>query len=340
MQLGKHVYCEKPLTHNIHEARQLMRAARKKKVATQLGNQGRAEEAWRLLCEYLWAGIIGPVREVHIWTDRAGTPKRFWWPQGGTRPLGEDPVPAWLNWDCWLGPAPVRPFLDTYKEGKFQGKHVYHPFVWRGWWDFGTGALGDIGCHAMSGPFTALKIEHASAVELVKDTGDNTSEMFPTSAIIRWDIPARAGMPPCKLFWYDGGLYPPHDMLELPENAEMPDNGTVFIGDKGKLRWGHSSAPVLIPESKMNDFQPPPKTLPRCESNHFVEWTTACKGGRPAFSNFDHAGPLTELVLLGNLAIRAGLGKKVEWDSARLKVKNLPKLNQFVRREYRKGWEI
>ncbi|MBM3891271.1 MAG: hypothetical protein FJ388_19335 [Verrucomicrobia bacterium] len=192
----------------------------------------------------------------------------------------------------------------------------------------------------MSGPFTALKIEHASAVELVKDTGDNTSEMFPTSAIIRWDIPARAGMPPCKLFWYDGGLYPPREMLELPENAEMPDNGTIFIGDKGKLNWTQASAPTLIPASKMQDFQPPPKTLPRCESNHFVEWTTACKGGRPAFSNFDHAGPLTELVLLGNLAIRAGLGKKVEWDSARLKVKNLPKLNQFVRREHRKGWEI
>jgi len=205
IKLGKHVYCEKPLTHSVYEARQLTLAAREHKVATQMGNQGRADEGWRLLCETIWAGTIGNVREVHVWTDRPGIAKRFWWPQGGPRPQGADPVPKGLHWDVWLGPAPERPYLQTYKEGKFKGKSVYQPFVWRGWWDFGTGALGDIGCHAISGTFSALKIEHAAAVELVKDSGDTTSEMFPSSSIIRWDIPERAGMPPCKLFWYDGG---------------------------------------------------------------------------------------------------------------------------------------
>jgi predicted dehydrogenase len=175
MRLGRHVYCEKPLTHDIAEARQLTLAAREHKVATQMGNQGRAGEGWRLLCEILWAGLIGQVIEVHVWTDRPGIPTRFWWPQGGTQPAGADPVPAGLNWDGWLGPAPQRPYLDAYREGKFQGKRVYQPFVWRGWWDFGTGALGDIGCHAMSGIFSALKIEHASATWLVKDSGDTTS---------------------------------------------------------------------------------------------------------------------------------------------------------------------
>ena len=140
IKLGKHVYCEKPLTHDIYEARQLTLAARQHKVATQLGNQGRAEVGWRLLCEWIWAGAIGDVKEVHVWTDRPGIQKRFWWPQGGTRPAGSDPPPKGINWEQWLGPAPQRPYLDVYKEGKFKGKHVYQPFVWRGWRDFGTGA--------------------------------------------------------------------------------------------------------------------------------------------------------------------------------------------------------
>ncbi len=151
MKRKKHVYCEKPLTHTIAESRRMAEVAKETKVATQLGNQHRAEEGWRALCEYVWAGAIGGVREVHVWTDRPGIPTRPWWPQGGSRPAGEDPVPGGLHWDIWLGQAPVRPYLDSYKEGPFQGKRVYQPFVWRGWWDFGTGALGDIGCHALSG---------------------------------------------------------------------------------------------------------------------------------------------------------------------------------------------
>ncbi len=336
IRLGKHVYCEKPLTHNIREARLLTLAAREHKVATQLGNNGREGEGWRRLCEWIWAGAIGNVQEAHIWTDRAGIPKHFWWPQGGNRPAGADPTPTGLNWDAWLGPAPERPYLNKYKEGKFQGKSVYQPFVWRGWWDFGTGALGDIGCHAMSGLFTALKIEYAEAVELVKDSGDGTTEMFPTSSIIRWDIPSRSGMPPCKIFWYDGGYYPSREICDLSSGQEFPDNGAIFIGDKGKM----TGEPRLMSEELRKGFKIPEPSIPRCASNHFQEWVTACKGGRTAFSNFDHGGPLTEMVLLGNLAIRAGIGNKVQWDGPNMKSTNLPELNRFVQREYRKGWSL
>jgi predicted dehydrogenase len=339
IKLGKHVYCEKPLTHNIREARELMQAARQQKVATQMGNQGRAGEGWRQLCEVVWAGMIGNVTDVHIWTDRPGIPKRFWWPQGGTRPPGSDPVPAGLDWDLWLGPAPQRPYLGTYKEGKFKGRRVYQPFVWRGWWDFGTGALGDIGCHAISGTFSALKIEHAAAVELVKDSGDTTEEMFPSSSIIRYDLPARGDMPPCKLFWYDGGYYPPREVVELAEGQEFPDNGKIVVGEKGKLTVGGGGV-RLIPEERMKDFKRPEPTIPRCQSDHFGEWVAACKGGRPAFSNFDHAGPLTEMVLLGNLAIRAGVGQKVECDGANMKCTNRPELNRLVQRDHRPGWKL
>ena len=339
MRLGKHVYCEKPLTHSISEARQMMLTARQYKLATQLGNQARAEQGWRLLCEWIWAGVIGNVKEVHVWTDRPGISTRFWWPQGANRPAGSDPVPDGLHWDIWLGVAPQRPFLDKYTDGKFKDKHVYQPFVWRGWWDFGTGALGDIGCHSISGIFTALKIEYASAVELVRDSGDTTAEMYPSSAVIRWDIPARGKMSPCQLFWYDGGQYPAREIGDLPPDKEYASNGTIIVGDRGKIAL-HGYSPRLMPEEKMKDFTPPEKTIPRCESNHFDEWVTACKGGRPAFSNFDHGGPLTEFVLLGNLAVRAGVGQKVQWDGPNMKCTNRPELDRLVRREYRPGWSM
>lgn len=337
IRAGKHVYCEKPLTHHIAEARQMAAAAREHKVATQMGNQGRAGEGWRMLCEIIWAGLIGNVTEVHVWTDRPGIASRFWWPQGGTRPAGSDPVPAGLDWDVWLGPAPVRPYLDAYKDGPFQGKRVYQPFVWRGWWDFGTGALGDIGCHSMSGIFSALKIEHAAATWLVKDTGDTTDEMFPRSSIIGWDIPARQSMPACRLFWYDGGLYPPREVGELADGQEYPDNGMIVVGERAKLTL-HGDTPRLLPEEKMRDFQKPAPLIPRCKSDHFQEWVAACKGGEPAFSNFDHAGPLTEFVLLGNLALRAGLEQRVEWDGPNLRCTSHPELARYVQREYRNGW--
>lgn len=336
IKLGKHVYCEKPLTHSIDEARSIAQAARQYKVATQMGNNGRENDSWRKLCEWIWAGAIGDVLEAHVWTDRAGIPSRFWWPQGGTRPGGGEPAPSGLNWDAWIGPAPERPYLSTYKDGKFAGRPVYHPFVWRGWWDFGTGALGDIGCHAMSGLFTALKIEYAESVELVQDSGDGNGEMFPAASIIRWDIPARAGMKACKIFWYDGGLYPPRDVCEMAADQAFPDNGAIFVGEKGKL----TGEPRFLSKELQQEFKIPEPSIPRCESNHFAEWVTACKGGRAAFSNFDHAGPLTELVLLGNLAIRAGAGQKVLWDGPNMKSPNKPELDQFARREYRNGWSL
>lgn len=334
----KHVYCEKPLTHSIHEARVLAEAAREHGVATQMGNQGRAEEGWRRLCEMIWDGAVGNVKEVHVWTDRPGTPQRFWWPQGGTRPPGSDPIPSGLDWNVWLGPAPERPFLDKYKEGEHKGRPVYQPFVWRGWWDFGTGALGDIGCHAMSGIFTALKIDYAEAVVLVRDSGDTTDEMYPRQSVICWDFPARHGMPPCRLFWYDGGEYPPPEVADLKPGEKYPSNGSVVVGDKGKMTFYGS--PRLIPESRMAEYEMPAPSIPRCESNHFQEWVTACKGGRPAFSNFDHAGPLTEFVLLGNLAIRAGRGVKLKWDGAAMKCTSHPELNVHVDCHHRDGWQV
>jgi predicted dehydrogenase len=339
MKRCKHVYCEKPLAHTIAEARRMAEVAKEMKVATQLGNQNRADEGWRFLCEYVWGGAVGAVKEVHVWTDRPGIPSRPWWPQGGPRPQGEDPVPAGLNWDVWLGQAPKRPFLDTYKEGKFKGKHVYQPFVWRGWWDFGTGALGDIGCHALSGIFSALKIESAASVELVKDAGDGTDEMFPSASVIRWDIPARGAMAPCRLFWYDGAMVPDRAVPEIPADKPFPESGSIVVGEKGKLAYSMTHAPRFI--SGGTGFQPPPKTIPRCESDHFREWVAAAKGGsRAPFSNFaDHSGALTEFVLLGNLAIKAGVGKKVEWDGKAMTCKNMPELNRWVRREPRKGWE-
>ena len=271
-----------------------------------MGTQGRALENWRLLCEWLWAGAIGAPREAHVWTNRPGN----WWMQGGKRPPGADPVPRTLNWDLWLGPAPKRPYLGLYKDGPFKGRPIYEPAAWRGWWDFGTGALGDMGCHAMDGLFSALKIGHAEAVELIKDSGDGNAEMFPNGTIIRWDIPARADMPPCKIYWYDGHNRPNPRDIGLPPGEQLPDNGAVIVGEKGVL----TDEPILFPERRRKEFRPPPPSIPRCASDHFGEWVTACKGGRPAFANFDHGGPLTELVLLGNLAIRAGKGNKVLWD--------------------------
>ncbi len=340
LKLKKHVYCEKPLTRDISESRRLAEAAREMKVATQLGNQHRAEEGWRSLCEYVWAGAIGEVKEVHVWTDRPGIPARPWWPQGGSRPAGEDPVPPGFHWNVWLGPAPMRPYLNTYKEGRFKGKRVYQPFVWRGWWDFGTGALGDIGCHALSGIYSALKIESADTVELVRDAGDGTREMFPTSCVIRWDIPARAGMPPCRLFWYDGGAYPSREIAEVPEGKPFPGGGSIVVGSRGKLSYSLSHPPRFL-SGGGTDFKPPARTIPRCASSHFGEWVTAAKGGRAPFSNFvDHAGPLTEFVLLGNLAILAGTGRKVAWDGKAMRCTNIPALNALVRREPRKGWDV
>jgi len=323
----KHVYCEKPLTHSIYEARRIAEEARKAKVATQMGNQGMASEEHRRLCEFIWAGAIGKVREVHIWTDRA----LGWWPQGVGRPTWTDPVPANIKWDLWLGPAPERPYAGKWRDGPHKGKPVYHPFVWRGWWDFGTGALGDIACHAMAPAFWALKLGLPTAVE-AKHSGCNR-ETFPLWSIITYEFPARGEMPPVKLVWYDGGKKPPRPK-ELEDSRQLGKNGAIYVGEKATMFGSR-----IIPEEKMKDVPRPEETIPRVASHH-DDFFRACRGERPACSNFDFAGNLAEAALVGNVAIRAG--KPIEWDGRKMKPTNCsdPAVLQVIRREYRKGWTL
>ena len=332
MRLGKHVYCEKPLTHSVYEARQMTAAAREHKVATQMGNRGQAAEGVRLLCEWIWDGAIGAVREVHIWTDR---PRRGiydeYWPQGVGRPGETPPVPKEVSWDLWLGVASKRPYHPAYL-----------PFKWRGWWDFGTGALGDIGCHALDGVVRALKLGPPESVEACSSPVND--ETYPVSSTVTYRFPARGDMAAAKLTWYDGGLRPPRP-AELEEGHRLGGytNGILLVGDQGKIMTrGAGGSPVLIPTSRMKDYKRPPKTLPR-SPGHYKEWIDACKGGKPAGSNFDHAGPLAETVLLGNIALRRPLRKKLAdrrllWDSENLRFTNLPEANEYIRREYREGW--
>jgi predicted dehydrogenase len=327
----KHVYCEKPLTHSIYEARKVAEAAREAKVATQMGTQGMSSEGVRLLAEFIQAGAIGKVTEVHVWTDRPIN----WWPQGVDRPSYTDDVPARLNWDVWLGPAPERPFAATWRDGPHKGKQVYHPFVWRGWWDFGTGALGDIACHSMSPIFFALKLGYPTAVEA------KSSELFketaPLWSIITYEFPARGDLPPVKMTWYDGKKQPPRPE-ELEPDRKWDFNGTLFVGDKGKLLF--DGTPRIIPEAKMKEFKRPEATLPRTPGNdHHTDFFIACRGGRPAISNFDFASLVAESALVGNISLRLG-NKRLEWDGPAMKATNAPEAQPYVRREYRKGWTL
>jgi hypothetical protein len=320
IKMGKHVYCEKPLAHSIYEVRKLTEAAREAGVATQLGNQGQASEETRLVSEFIWDGAIGPVREVHSWCNRPISPR------GIERPKETPPVPETLNWDLWLGPAPYRPYNPCYL-----------PFTWRGWWDFGSGVLGDIGCHQFISIFRALKLGYPTSVEACS-SGVN-SETAPLASIVRYDFPAREDMPPLKLTWYDGGLMParPGELEEGLRFGNADDN--LFIGDKGKM-LGHR----LLPESRSKEYGKPPRVLPRSPGHH-KEWINACKGGEPAGSNFDVAGPLTEVVLLGNVALRMDQqlyekGLKLYYDGPNMKVTNLPEANKYIRSEYREGWTL
>ncbi|RIK76627.1 MAG: oxidoreductase [Planctomycetota bacterium] len=331
MQAGKHVYCEKPLTHSVAEARQLTEAARKYKVATQMGNQGQASEQTRRLCELVAHGAIGPVREVHVWTDRPSNGLfNEYWPQGVDRPSDAPSVPATLDWDLWLGPAPARPYHPAYA-----------PFRWRGWWDFGTGALGDIGCHSFDPVFRALKLGHPESVE-ASSTRVN-KETFPLASMVTYHFPAREGMPPVKVVWYDGGLRPPRP-AELEPCREMGATGALLVGDDGKILSGREadgSRYYVIPKERAEEVGDPPRTLPR-SVGHYNEWIEACKGGQPAGSNFDWAGPLTEVVLLGNVALRPELReelttKKLLWDGANMRFTNSEAANAFLQREYRAG---
>jgi predicted dehydrogenase len=313
MECGKHVYCEKPLTFCIEEARKLADAARGAKVATQMGNGGQASEESRVTCDYIWSGAIGPVREVHVWTNRPI------WPQGIRRPTEADTVPETLDWDLWLGPAPERAF-----------NRAYLPFKWRGWRDFGTGALGDMGCHAFHPIFRALKLEHPISVEACSSDKDRINpETFPLAEIVRYEFPARGDMPPVALTWYDGGMLPPRP-VEFEGDDLLPEGGTLYIGDKAKM-FGH----VVIPEAARKELGRPPKMIER-SPGHWEEWFRACQGGEPAGANFDVASVVTQAVLLGNISQLTR--KRLLWDGT--KITNVPDANKFLGREYRKGWEI
>jgi len=320
MRMGKHVYCEKPLTHSVWEARQLKLLAAKHKVATSMGNQGTSSGGIRVASEIIRAGAIGDVREIHVWTNRPGT----YWRQGHSqRPKERPEVPKHLSWDLWLGPVAERPYHGNYV-----------PFAWRGWWDFGTGALGDMGCHTMNVAFMALQLGPPSSVVAETDQAVN-NESPPNGLMVTYEFPARGNRPAVTLKWYEVRRPP----MNLFHGEQIRASGALFIGNKGKLlsTSDYGDSHVLLPRADFAGYAPPLPSIPRSPGHH-AEWIRACKGGVPATANFvDYAGPLTEIVLLGNVAIRAG--KRIVWDSEKLQAIDLPAANAFIRRDYRKGWE-
>ncbi len=329
MKMGKHCYCQKPLTHSIHEARQLGNIARETGVATQMGNQGTSLDSMRKAAYQIRAGQIGTVKEVHVWTNRPI------WPQGEDRPA-EKPVPPHLNWDSWLGPAPYRPYGDG-----------YHTFKWRGWWDFGTGALGDMACHTCNMPFMALNMRDPIAVEA--ETSGHNHDSYPLWSRIKFEFPELEGRAPFTLYWYDGSQLPSSGLfddvtLEVKKNGKKykPDtSGALLVGDKAKM---YCPGDHVRQVELVGDVEPLevdyPKPLGHMDLAHVEEWFRAIRDpSQPAVSNFpDYGGPLTETILLGNLAVWKG--GRVEWDAKTLTPKNDPSLMQIVHNEYRDGYEL
>jgi len=322
MKMGKHVHCQKPLTHSVYEARQMAKVAKEAKVATQMGNQGQASEEARVMCELIWAGAIGTVREVHAWSNRNPMIS----PRGIARPKDTPAVPASLDWDLWVGPSPTRPYHPC-----------YHPFSWRGWWDFGTGCLGDIGCHELSAVFKALKLGHPTVIESSSSNHqmpkEVTRETAPVASITRWYFPAEGDRAPLTITWWDGGLKPPRpDELE-PGRQFGNEDGLYIVGDKGKMLRHR-----LIPEARAKEVGKPPVVLPR-SPGHYKEWIEACKGGKPGGTDFVlHAAHLAEVVLLGNIAIRTE--EKLYWDGANMKFTNSDAANALLNPPYREGWSL
>lgn len=315
LRAGKAVYTEKPLTHSIYEARTLHALAKKAKVATQMGNQGTAEDALRKCVQLVKTGVLGAVKEVWCWTDRPAG----WWPQGAPR-SERKPVPRTLDWDCWLGPAPFRDYGDS-----------YHTFAWRGRWDFGTGSLGDMGCHVMNLPCQALDLYDPIAVQAT--TSGNNKECYPLTSNVTYEFGPRGNRGPVKLHWMDGGVKPSRDLVG---GKELDSNGSIMVFEKGTVYSASAYGGVF-------EVIGGPATLPDVtwdkSPGHFTELDNAIKGGKPAGSNFDNSVPLTETVLLGNLAIWAS-GPRLEWDSKAMKVKGSSEYDAILKPEMRNGWQV
>lgn len=339
MSLGKHVYCQKPLTQTVFEARELVRVAKEKKIATQMGNQGSAGDGLRRAVEVIHSGIIGKPTELHVWSNRPV------WPQGLERPPGEQPLPEQLDWNLWLGPAQLRPYLSK----------VYHPFNWRGWMDFGTGALGDMACHTVNMPFRALKLGYPSVVEC-EMASRVYPETYPLTSRIRFEFPERDGLPPLKFWWYDGspsGQFQPlrpypnivKDVVSM--RGKLPESGCLIIGDKGSIfapdDYGSmffvrlNDEKEFVSGSKHPAAMAVPQSIPRVK-DHYQEWIDMIKGGPAAYSNFSIAGYLTEIILLGCIALKVGEGVPMEWDGPNMVSKNCPQAARFVKRDNRTGW--
>lgn len=310
LRLGKHVYCEKPLTHDVYEARLVARTAAESKTATQMGTQIHASDNYRRVVEIIQSGAIGPVREVHTWAGRQ-------W-GGGDRPQETPPAPSHLHWQLWLGPAPDRPYHPTYL-----------PANWRKWWDFGGGNLADMACHHMDLPFWALKLRAPIAIEA--EGPPVHPETCPLGLVVHYEYAARGDLPPLSLTWYDGDKIPP-----TIHEVATGGGGNLFVGDRGMLRADYGSW-KLYPEADFAGYQSPKPTIERSIGHH-AEWIRACKTGAPTTCNFDYSGALTEAVLLGDVAYR--VGERIEWDAEQLKAKNCPAADELLRRAYRKGWEL
>ncbi len=330
LRLGKHVYCEKPLTWSVHEARFLRELTRRQKVITQMGNQGTASEGFRRAVELVQAGVIGEVREVHAWVSASNETQ--------DRPVETPPVPPTLNWDLWLGPAPYRPYHPAYV-----------PYRWRHWRDFGTGQLGNWGCHTLNVAFMSLKMDllwsqrpqspspqERSLIRVEAESSGVHPETYPRWMVVRYIVPARENLPPVSVTWYHGGPKPPQDLLL---GYPMPDAGCLLVGTKGSLLslGGHNTRFVLLPQKEFEGFEGPQPSLPRTKSHH-REWLSACKGEGKTMSHFDYASCLTEFALLGNIALFTG--KPIEYDPVNGKIVNEPEANKFLHREYRQGWTL
>jgi len=317
MRAGKHVFCEKPLTHNIWEARKVAKVTKDTGLATQMGNIGHSREGIRQTCEWIWDGVIGPVREVHAWVGA-----NRWNKQYSGRPPETPPVPAGINWDLWLGPRDFRPYHPAYV-----------PVSWRDFWAFGNGGLGDFGCHDLDAACWALDLREPLTVE-GRPAGYMDAEIAPYGEICYYHFGPRGDKPAVKVTWYDGGLQPPCP-AEMPAGQALPDRGVLMVGDKGlMLCEGAGGLPRLLPYEKMRSYKRPPKTLTRSKGHH-RDWLDACKGGPAASANFEYGARLTELTLLGIAALRTG--KKFSWDAANMKARGVPEADAIFKEQYRKG---